>query len=291
MAPPEHFLIGITLANIFYSFQSFFKERLFTYLKLVSILALIAIFPDIDSFFGKYTSTNPLIGHRGITHSLLGIGVIALLFTILSSVISISIRIITGYWYTILKYFKGTNLELKENIDFNIKKHILKPLLPKYFIIFFILSFIAGLSHLIADLPQPPGVWNGIPLFYPLQNSSGEYIRNGGWSFMGWYDIKVIWILLGTVAVSIPMVMATQFIKLIKFKIISIILFAIIIIFNIGSFYYISSYISSCTYKSRRDWAIYQTKVIDDLPVKLKDKTILWKKIGFDLFRQVRRYK
>ena len=105
MAPPEHLLMGITLANIFYSVQAFFKKKYFTYGKLLIVLGLVAMSPDIDSFFGRYTSPNPYIGHRGMTHSFVGITVLGFLFTIAASLFSIIIRIAGGYWKFLVNYF------------------------------------------------------------------------------------------------------------------------------------------------------------------------------------------
>ncbi|MCP4135595.1 MAG: metal-dependent hydrolase, partial [bacterium] len=150
MTIPEHLMIGFSFANIFYAIQSLFKFKKINYLLLVLLLAIAAAFPDIDSFFGYYTSTNPLIGHRGATHSIAG-------------------AIVSGFILTLTALLISAIFLRKKYLTMRV-----------FFLLFFI-SSLAGISHVLADLPQPPSVWKGIPVFFPLK-SGGQYMRHGGWS-------------------------------------------------------------------------------------------------------------
>ncbi|MCP4180184.1 MAG: metal-dependent hydrolase, partial [bacterium] len=185
MTPPEHFLIGASLANVYYSFQSLLKSKRINYLTLLLIMGIAAIFPDIDSFFGHYTSVNPIIGHRGMTHSIIAVIIFGFILTIITFAVTFIIMI---------NYYKCKSLfQVSEDINFiNRMKNYFS---IKSFIILFIISSIAGLSHLIADLPQPAGIWNGIPLLFPLKLGN-QYIRNGGFSLIGWYDYSIMWLLI-----------------------------------------------------------------------------------------------
>ena len=106
MTPPEHLLIGITCANIFYSILGIFRKHWFNYFAFALVLGLVAMAPDIDSFFGHYTSQDPVVGHRGMTHSFLGVAVIALPMVLSASFGNLLARAFVAYWKLLVRFFR-----------------------------------------------------------------------------------------------------------------------------------------------------------------------------------------
>lgn len=287
MTPPEHLFIGWSCANIFYCVQSFFEKKFFSYIKIVLAVCLVAMLPDIDSFFGNYTSTDPYIGHRGMTHSFLGVFVIALIITIFFIIGSIIIRLIIGYWKFLTAYFKKK--ELGQSADFSFWHYAIFPVFPIPLLIFILYTFLGGVSHLIADLPQPPSVWKGLPLFFPSK-TNGEYIRYGGWAYMGWYDLKVLWVFIGASISSIPVIIIGKFFKLVKLKIIAFILFGIVVLFNIGVMVWAEKHIKSNRYQGESAWTKQQLKMVKTLPKPIKKITEDGIRIFYSIFNQAMRY-
>ncbi len=277
MTPPDHLLVGLSCANILYSAQAIFKKDILSYAKVIVVLALVAISPDIDSFFGAYTSRDPYIGHRGMTHSFLGVLALSFIIVVLSGVISVIIRVISGYYRYLIHFFKKRDGYMKS--DFVFWKFILYPFSWKPFFLLFLFAFLAGVSHLIIDLPQPVTHWKGIPLWFPLK-AGGDYIRNGEYAYIGWYDLNITWILIGTTVISFGMVIFTKFIKLIQMRYIYIPLFSIIILFNAGVLYWMHGHIKSSTYRGETAWYNQQMKDIKKFPKKIQ---IITKK-GFVIF-------
>jgi len=287
MTPPEHFLLGITCANIFYSFLGIFRKNWYTYLKLALVMGLVAVSPDVDSFFGHYISQDPYVGHRGMTHSLIGVAVLALIAVFFVSLFSIVLRAVIGYWKFLVRFFKKKfgAVESPEVIW----KYVVGPFFPKQFLVFFVFAFIAGVSHLISDLPQPPSVWKGIPLFFPLKEN-GVFVRNGGWNLIGWYDIKILWVLIGACISTIPLVILSRLLSLIKLKYVKYIFipfFSLIIIFNTGVLGWIANYVMHSRYEGEAKWYEGQMKIVDVLPPDIKNATLKGKTIFISLFRQV----
>ena len=156
--------------------------------------------------------------------------------------------------------------------------------------IFFLCAFVAGVSHLLSDLPQPPSVWKGIPLFFPLKEN-GVYVRNGGWNLIGWYDIKILWILIGSCAVTIPAVMAGRFFSLVKLKYAAIPLFSAIILFNAGVLAWMTDYIKKSKYEGEAKWYESQMKIVEEFPPEIRKITNQGKTIFISIFRQVQNMK
>jgi inner membrane protein len=71
------------------------------------------------------------------------------------------------------------------------------------------LAFFFGyVSHLLGDLPTPPGSWGGIGLFYPLD----EYA--GGWAWTWWWNnYDVFLLLLAGVIVNLILIVLRRFLK------------------------------------------------------------------------------
>jgi len=272
MTPPEHFFIGASLAHMIYSFQSFFKTKRFNYLALLLLLGTGAMFPDIDSFFGHYVSTNPTIGHRGMTHSFIAV----IFFGFFLTAVTYALTYISMHVCRIIKNNNLKNTDAPDNPDafFTVKS----------FWILFVISTCAGISHLIADLFQPPGVWQGIPLFFPLK-SGGQYIRHGGFSMTGWYDFKIMWLLIKAFLMSLPFLMTAA--VLIKFNInkkISSALYAFVIIINCTACALLVDYIRISTYKNSQAWERKQMQYLKQSHPLIKQITIDGKRNFLKLF-------
>jgi membrane-bound metal-dependent hydrolase YbcI (DUF457 family) len=288
MTPPEHLFIGFSLANLFYSLLIILRKRWFGYFSLLFLFGIVAMAPDIDSFFGNYTSKDPWTGHRGMTHSLLGVAVIGLGLTLLFSLLALCGRLISGYWRYLVHYF--TNRTSGEISRFVLWKYLLEPFSPWRLLVLFAGTFIVGYSHLLVDMIQPPSVWGGIPLFFPLK-VNGEYLRSGGWNFIGWYDLKVFWIILATFLGTIPFVFLGKMFDFARLKYVAAPILALVILFNAGVYIWVGSYILSQRYKGNADWYRYQMKIVNAFPSPIKETTLKGKNIVLTLFRQMRRKK
>jgi membrane-bound metal-dependent hydrolase YbcI (DUF457 family) len=288
MTPPEHLFIGFSLANVFYSLLVMLRKRWFGYFSLLLFFGIMSTFPDIDSFFGNYTSKNPWLGHRGMTHSLLGVAVFGLGFTLLYSLLALFVRLVSGYWRYLVHYF--TNRTPGERSSFVLWKHLLEPFSPRRLLVLFIGMFVVGYSHLLVDMIQPPSVWGGIPLFFPLK-VNGEYLRSGGWNLIGWYDLKVFWIIVATFIGTIPLIFLGKLFDFARLKYVAAPILALVIFFNTGVYIWVGNYIMSQKYKGNADWYRYQMKIVNTFPSPIKETTLKGKNIVLTLFRQMRRRK
>ncbi len=288
MTPPSHLLIGFSLANVFYSILIIVRKRWFGYFFILLLFGVVSVFPDIDSFFGNYTSTDPYLGHRGMTHSLLGISVIGVGLSMVFSLLSLFVRLIFGYWRYLVHFFKNRTPD--EVSNFVLWRYLLEPLNPRKFFILLIGTFVVGYSHLLVDMVQPPSVWKGIPLFFPLK-ANGEYLRSGGWNLIGWYDLKVFWILTGTFLGTIPVVFLGKLFDSARLKYVATPILALAVLFNAGVYIWIGKYISSLRYRGTAEWYSYQMKMVDTFPLQIKETTLKGKDIFLTLFKQMRKKK
>lgn len=201
MLLPSHLLLGLSVGNLAYATQVFSGRagnRCWSWRALSFWSCVAAISPDFDIFWSVYRSADPLIGHRGFSHSLVYVVFAALLLTAGACWIQSLLRRV---------FFPGIGFRsfLKSFID---KKKCRSgcprgpetPLdhsgmewrLRLSGILFFTGTMVlAGITHLYADLWQPPGLWHGIPLFWPFSGA-----RSGGWAHMGWFDYRIVWLLL-----------------------------------------------------------------------------------------------
>lgn len=173
MSPPTHALIGLVLANGGWAAWRLAGRRTespplpgWGWLTLALILGSVA--PDLDAVsrpLGTYFSTDVWLGHRGITHSLVGVTGLAVLIAAGLSLVR---------WLVAPGRRGRTGLS---------------------FLILLAAAWLGGLAHLAADLPNPPGPWGGIPVAYPLSSGSAP-LRWGGWSLIGWFDLESIYRLL-----------------------------------------------------------------------------------------------
>ena len=297
MTPPEHLLIGLTGANMYYSFMSFFwtKKRMpWGYVALAFSMGLVSIIADIDSFFGNYGSPNPMIGHRGMTHSIAAAALFSLVITVLIAVLSAGVRIVTGYCLVLFHYFRSSEKVLKKNsgneTGFNFCRFVSHPLTPKPILLMLVGAFIAGVSHLVTDLPQPASVWNGIPLLFPLKYG-GSYVRTGGWGIIGWWDLAIPWVLFCVYSFTLLLLLCGRFLRISKQNIAqraSVAVFALVIFINLGSWFWMARYIASSNYKGETQWYLSQMKMLETFPPRIREITRRGFTVGASLFRQSR---
>ena len=153
--------------------------------------------------------------------------------------------------------------------------------------------FLAALSHLIADLPQPPGVWQGIPIFFPLKINN-QYLRNGGWSLIGWYDLKITLYLFYAFFMSLFFVTINYLINTDEFRytqnkkfiVLNRIIIVILLGINIFVNIWIVRYIKENPYQ-HGDWTDYQKKIISEIPEPLQIIFINGKGFMLKIFKKV----
>ncbi len=288
MTPPDHLVIGFSLANVFYSILIILRKRWFGYFFLLLLFGIVSVSPDIDSFFGNYTSIDPWIGHRGVTHSLIGVFVLGLGLTLVFSFLALVVRLIGGYWRYLVHFF--TNRTPGERSGFILWKYLLEPFYFKRLLLLFAGTFVVGYSHLLVDMVQPPSVWKGVPLFFPVK-VNGEYLRSGGWNLIGWYDLKISLVLIASFVGTIPVVFLGKLFDFARLKYVAAPLLVLVILFNTGVYIWIGSYISSNNYSGNADWYRYQMKIVDTFPSPIKETTLKGKTIFLTLFRQMRKKK
>lgn len=74
--------------------------------------------------------------------------------------------------------------------------------------VYYLAFFFGYVSHLLGDLPTPPGSWGGIGLFYPLD----EYV--GGWAVTWWWNnYDVFLLLLAGVFVNLILISLSRVLK------------------------------------------------------------------------------
>jgi len=245
MTPPDHLLTGLSIGTLYASLCGIFSLKRLAYLPVIFLCGVFAMLPDADAFRGVYSSTNPFIGHRGITHSLLFVISSAVIFTIMYAVL----RRISGFYFNIPRYDK----------------------LKSAWIDLLILLFLSGLSHLLLDLPQPPGVWKGIPLFFPLKN--GElFVRSGGWGNLGWYDYRITLILFVSVLISFIFLSSAAFFESRSYvrKLFSVCITITVITAGVM----VADHIKHSVYKGGRDWNESQRSYIEEFPPWIKNTAI-----------------
>jgi len=259
MTPPEHILIGFSIANIFYSVQKILNRTCLPYLLMVVFAVMFAVLPDIDSFFGSYASTSVYSGHRGVTHSIA--------FILLASAAAIP-----AAWIFRAAAFQGIDDKQEAR---------------KMYAAFFALVFAAGLSHLLADLPQPAGPWGGIPLLYPYR-SNGTFVRSGGWGRLGWYDYQVMWTFIYAALASAMAIVFIYSAGRMQFgrvkKILAVLLFAV----NLGAFAWLVDHVKNSEYVSARHWDKVQDEYLSHAGPLVRGITISGRDFFLRLFFRVR---
>ncbi len=261
MAPPEHILIGFSIAHVFYAMQKILHKKYFYYPVLLFMAGLSAIIPDIDSFFGNYASRNVYTGHRGITHSILFVFLISLTITlIMCAFATISMRLVK----------KSPVFEGKAK-----------------FMSLFLLLFVCGLSHLMADLPQPPGVWGGIPIFFPYK-IDGSFVRTGGWSKIGWYDYKIMWSFIFIATATAFIVALLPIIEKYKVNIAKKIIAVVIILINLGINIWLFHHISNSQYVNAAYWERIQYEYLMHSNPLIKMTTLKGRAYFVKLFKSVK---
>ncbi len=262
MTPPEHLLIGFSIANICYSIQIVVRKKILSYFSIVIAAVIYAAILDIDSFFGHYASKNVYLGHRGITHSLL---------------VCISISAMTSF---ILYKGRARYVELQQRgYDERLKKQC---------ILLFIVMLLSSISHLLADLPQPPGVWGGIPFFYPYREN-GDFMRIGGWSLVGWYDYKIMWtyFILGVFSFFAVMAISYCLHKRNNYFLCAFVA-SMMLLLNISTNIWIIQYMCNSKYISASHWEKKQNEFLNRSPKAVRYLTIEGRKYFLYFFRKIK---
>ncbi len=297
MSPPEHLLIGFSTATAFYAAQHFVKPsepKPVGYGKLLCVMGVAAILPDMDSFWGHYNSSNPWVGHRGMTHSIAGVAVLGLGLAILSSVLSVIFRLIPGYWRFWYDRFKRKEFSgdaSSESKNFHFLKYVLRPFFLWPMILVFLSAFIGGLTHILADLPQAKSVWGGLPIYFPIKSGEG-YARFGGFGLVGWYDFRTAWALIAVVGISIPAVLIGMTLKWFKnraMKIVTLVWFVAIFGVNAVCYGWVVNTIRKSRFTTEQAWYESQMKWVAKAPPFVRKTTQEGFKIGVSLFQQARR--
>lgn len=244
MTPPDHLMAGLSVGAIYSSICGMFSVKRLSLVPVSVICGISAILPDADALRGVYSSTDPFIGHRGVTHSIFFVLSVAILFTCLYAV-----------WLKMHSHYKSDQNSITE-------KFLWGDL--------FILIVISGITHLIMDLPQPPGVWKGIPLFFPLKNGD-LFLRSGGWSYTGWYDYRVTFILLVSISVSFIFLTAGFFTG--RILLIRKFLSVCVMIVCITSLFLITEHIRNSSFKGGKAWNESQRHYLEKFPPNVRKFT------------------
>ena len=253
MTPPDHLLTGFSIGAFYSSICNMFSLKRLSLFSVLFLCGVFAVIPDADAFRGVYTSIDPFIGHRGITHSLLFV---------------LSLSLITTIFFILFRYYSGNNHS-------GSKRFLWADL--------FLVLFFSGFSHLVLDLPQPPGIWKGIPLFFPLK-SGDQFVRSGGWGNIGWYDYRITWRLFVSVTVSIMLILITIFIKkrVNSVRILSFITASVCITSGIM----ITDIILNSSYKNSKAWNEMQSKYLEELPLFIKNYSVAGRSVIFKIINR-----
>ena len=95
MTSPDHFLAGLSIGAVYSAVCGISSHKRIPYFAAFILCGVFAMLPDIDAFRGVYSSTDPLIGHRGITHSLF----FAALVSVISVIVYLSGRVVLSPAY------------------------------------------------------------------------------------------------------------------------------------------------------------------------------------------------
>jgi hypothetical protein len=174
------------------------------------------------------------------------------------------------------------------SVYFTLRRYDYDEHLKKQCILLFVVMLLSSLSHLLADLPQPPSVWGGIPLFYPCR-ANGDFARVGGWSLVGWYDYRIMWIycILG-ISSSFAVMAIYHFSNKRKKYFSSAFLASMILLFNISTNAWIITYIYNSKYINASHWEKMQNEFLNRSPKALRYLTIEGRKCFLDFFRKIK---
>ncbi len=290
MTPPEHFLIGVATGNIVYGTVSVAVRRPPAgYVGSILLCGFAAVLPDIDSFFGHYTSTDPWVGHRGWTHSFAGSALLAFCLAVGLSVFGIFRRIFSGYYLQLVKFFHKK--ETGEPNDFRFFRHLFFPFFPAPFGLLFFLGFAGAVSHMFSDMPTPASVWGGLPIYFPFKNPDGSYVRVGGWGMIGWFDLICFWTTAAAVTVSFAPAALAMMIRLftnIVTRILSALLFSGVVGINGYLFHWMKEYIPTQKFENENQWYALQMEKMKTMPEPVQKFTADAMRLFIIIFKQVR---
>jgi len=70
MTPPDHLMAGLTVGAVYSSICGMLPLKRVSIPFVLLLCGLLAMLPDADASRGVYSSTDPFIGHRGVTDSI-----------------------------------------------------------------------------------------------------------------------------------------------------------------------------------------------------------------------------
>ena len=230
MTPPEHFLYGLTAANTVYAGASLNRAFRGSYILSLAAGSFMAVLPDVDSFTGSYSSQDPFYGHRGWTHSF---------FAILTATFALLV------------------------VCFLFSRLIRVSFQKSSYVVLFLCAALGGLSHLLCDMITPPGIWGGLPLFFPAT------VRYGGWSYTGWYFITLFWIILITCLGAILSGIIARLTYFFNLILLSRSIWIFSFLLSTGAIFYSCYSISKSRYTDEAGWYSLQMRRVQDFPAPI----------------------
>ena len=112
-------------------------------------------------------------------------------------------------------------------------------------------------------------------------------MRHGGWSMIGWFDLKILWGLIAVFILSGGLLLTSRISALYNSTRLSRAFSVLTIVLNIGAIIGILIYISSSPYNGREKWIESQTRFIESGPPILHHLTLKGKDAFLFLFRKV----
>ncbi len=98
-------------------------------------------------------------------------------------------------------------------------------------LVYFLAFFGGYVSHLMGDLPTPPGSWGGIRLFYPLDH----YV--GGWAWTWWWNNYDIFLLLLSGVVFNLLLLLVRKVKFLKSSLVSAVATSMVVLLCLVQFH------------------------------------------------------
>lgn len=257
--------------------------------KVVLVCLVASILPDIDSFFGHYTSADPWIGHRGMTHSLVGVLALGLALVLAVQFLSTLPRALPGYFLFLYHRFRAKATGAVSGFRF--PAYVARPLHPRVLLSLWAAAFLAGVGHLMVDIPQPASVWGGLPLYFPLKTASGAYHRVGGWANIGWFDLVTAWGMVAALVGSTALLLLAALAGLAaRFRVARVLRASILVLACLGvagSFAWMRREIGHSSFRDEASWYKLQMETVAKGPPWMKQASEETFRVAKSLTRQV----
>lgn len=285
MLLPSHLLLGMSVANLACGVQLLSGRYSWRWRTLTFWCCTAALAPDFDVFWSVYRSADPLIGHRGFSHSLFYIFIIGILFSAGAVLLHNRLARSVPLSERLRSFFYQYRLKKK-----HVAEHAAEPQpavrnRERYGIInggIFLIGvlILAGFTHLYADLWQPPGMWNGIPLYWPF-----SAVRSGGWAHMGWFDYRIVWLLLRLNLICWLLLVLRK--PLARFAAAPRITALAAVITVLISWGVLHSNLQQKQFENYTQWNRLQQSSLQQLPGPVKQLFELWRRIYLSVYRSL----